>query len=253
MQNKYFNAFIKQSNKWLYKEAAKKEYLYLCERIPKEYIDLWKFGYMPTANEQLIEFIDEFGKNIEDDPRAVLQELGIVYSYYKQLKSFFHNNTLLIPMFDIYGQPVTISGRTMADKESQKKNGINKYKHLSFNKKNNLFGLNLSYKEILKSKCVIIVEGQFDCISGFNSGLKNIVALGGNKLTFEQVVLLKRFTDNFMMLLDDDEGGETGFEKAKKQSVSYNFKITKLKLPSGKDLNQHVTETKKISLNDLIV
>jgi DNA primase len=252
-QNKYFNIFINQANKWLYKDIAKKEYLYLCDRIPKDYINLWQFGYMPNSHEYLIEFIDEFGKSINEDPQSILKELGIVYDYYKRLRSFFHNNTLLIPMFDVYGQPVTISGRTMESEKFQKENGINKYKHLSYSKKNNLFGLNNSYKEIIKNKCVVIVEGQFDCISGFNCGIKNIVALSGNKLTFEQIVLLKRFSNHFMLLLDNDEGGNLGFEKAKKQAVSYNFKLSKLSVPFGKDLNQYIIDAKIVSLNDLIV
>src|SRR5690606_26630207 len=103
---------------------------------------------------------------------------------------------------------------------------ISKYKHISFNKRRHLYGLNFSYKNIIKKDYAIVVEGQFDFISGFVNNIDNIVALGGSKFSFEHVALLKRFTNNFYVLLDNDEAGKNGIESIKKNASKYGLNIS---------------------------
>jgi len=116
------------------------------------------------------------------------------------------------------------------------------------------FGLNYSYNEILNKDAAVIVEGQFDFYSAYISGIKNCVALCGSKMTFEQVALLKRFTNNFYILLDNDEAGVEGIEKLKKQSKKYGINITSLSLPAGKDIDDFAKLSNwNLSLKDLLV
>jgi DNA primase len=151
---------------------------------------------------------------------------------FAKISTFFKQHHLLIPFYDVYGNPISLSGRTLLSDKKQKELKISKYKHLPFIKRFHLFGLNLAYKEIVKKDKVIIVEGQFDAISCYIHGIKNVVALCGSKLTFEQIVLLKRFTNNFDLLLDNDEAGEGGFEKANKNSEKLNIHVNKISIPS---------------------
>ncbi len=250
-KDKYLHLFISQANEWLYRGEGSNELKYLCGRIPENQINDWHFGYLPNTNSSLVDFIDEFGRKIKENPIQILEELGIIYKYYNKIRSFFYNNTLLIPFFDTYGNPITISGRTISNKEEQKQKRISKYKHLPFIKRWHVFNLDKSYKNILKKNFVIIVEGQFDCISGFINGLDNIVALGGSKFTFENIVLLKRFTTNFLMLPDLDEAGELGWMKATKQADKYDFNLTKLKVPFGHDLHEYILQNGSVDIDDL--
>jgi len=236
----YLKKFIELSSNWLQRDCAKTERDYLYDRINKDDAAIWDFGYMPGGGEDLVSFMDEYGMGLDMDPYRVLEELGIVYRYYKKTRSFFHDNTLLIPFHDVYGRPISISGRTMSNKEQQKKNNINKYKHLPFDKKNHLYGLNKTYKAIIRKDEVVVVEGQFDCMSGFNYGIDNIVALCGSKFTFEQIMLLKRFTNNISTIFDNDEAGDKGYEKTEKQSEKYKFNLNRKILDGANDLDEYL-------------
>jgi len=250
----FSNVILKIANKWLHKPEADKELSYLLKRIPSiSYVDKFMFGYFPSSSDSIVEFMDEFSMLTKEDPLSIFKNLGFVYPYYSRYKSFFRTNTLLIPFYDIYGNVISFSGRTIVDEETQRENNISKYKHLSFKKRYHVFGLNDSFKHIINNDKVIIVEGQFDFYSSFISGMKNCVALCCSKLTFQQISLLKRFTNNFYLLLDEDEAGLSGLKKAEIQSKKYNFNLFKLKIPDSKDIDEFIKSSNwKISLDQLM-
>jgi len=250
----HLKVISKIANEWLHRPEAEKELSYLLDRVPsKEHVDRFNFGYFPPNKNSFTEFMDEFGSITKENPTDVFEELNIVYPYYSKKKSFFQNNTLLIPFYDVYGNVLSFSGRTLCGKEEQKEKKISKYKHLSFEKRYHLFGLNESYKNIIKKDSVIIVEGQFDFYSSFISGLNNCVALCGSKLTFQQVILLMRFTNNFYVLLDEDEAGESGRDRINKYAKKYDMNVTRLKVPGNKDIDDFIKESRwKISMSDLV-
>ena len=49
-----------------------------------------------------------------------------------------------------------------------------------------------------------MVEGYTDVISLHQAGLKNVVASSGTSLTVDQIKLLRRYTENIVMLYDGD-------------------------------------------------
>jgi len=69
------------------------------------------------------------------------------------------------------------------------------------------FGLNGAKEEIKQKQDAIIVEGEFDMISLFMEGVKNVVAIKGTALTENQVNLLARFTPKVTLCLDQDNAG----------------------------------------------
>lgn len=247
-KQKYLRIISEIANSWLYKLEASRELSYLKTRVPEKYINDFMFGFIPQNGSSFIDFMDEFGIITKDDPKKIFEELGLLYKYYKKTRTFFYNHSLLLPFFDVYGNVISIAGRTLS---SDKK--ISKYKHIPFEKRYHLFGLNRTYKNIVRQNKAIIVEGQMDCISSIISGLNNTVALCGSKLTFEQIALLKRYTTNFYMLLDNDEAGISGVEKAKKQANKYGFNIVKLNIHDSNDIDDYCRVNNwNISLCDLL-
>ena len=251
-KTKYLNKFIELSNLYLKKDYANNEYKYLLSRISKNKLEQFAFGYFPTDYSLMIEFIDEFGKLIKEAPIPILKDCGIIYQTekYNKIVSAFKYHSLLIPVFDIYSNPISIIGRTIVSDDIRKTQNISKYKYLPFQKRRHIYGLNLSYKNIIKKDYVVVVEGQFDFISGFINGIDNIVALGGSKFSFEQIALLKRFTNNFYVLLDNDEAGIAGLESIKKNTGKYGLLIKQLTLPDEyKDLDEYL---KNNQINDIV-
>lgn len=173
----------------------------------------FSFGWFPSNDHLhlLTKYISEdilinlnlaFKKQIEQDGINKQILFGILSE---------HN--LIMPYYDIYGNIISIVGRSLHEKEILQKNNISKYKNTKFEKSLNLFGLNVAKNYIIEKDKVIIVEGQFDCITCHKHGYKNVVALGGVNLTKFQIHLLLRFTKNIILMLDNDDPGKNASKK----------------------------------------
>lgn len=248
-------AVITTASNWLTSEEAEKEYSYLLSRISNEYLSKFSFGYFPTEYQSMIRFFDDIGKLLKTEPVPALKNANIIYitEKYNKIVPTLKNHSLLIPFYDVYNNPVSIVGRTILSEEFRKLENISKYKNLPFNKRKHLYGLNWSYRNIIKKDYVVVVEGQFDFISGFINGIDNIVALGGSKFSFEHVALLKRFTNHFYVLLDNDEAGDDGFIKINKNASKYGLRINKLALPNCKDLDDFLKNNKINDIRDFVI
>lgn len=74
-----------------------------------------------------------------------------------------------------------------------------------FDKSRNLYGLNMARSS--RKKNLIICEGYMDVISMHQAGFNNAVASLGTALTSQQASLLKRYTDEVLIIYDSDEAG----------------------------------------------
>lgn len=128
--------------------------------------------------------------------------------------SKFLTNNVIIPIFNTYGEPEAIMGRSMLDSEELKALGIPKYINSFYRKTSNLFGLNFARDEARKKKEIIIVEGNFDVITAHQYGIENIAATSKAMLHKTQYVLASRYADTIKLSFDNDEAGRTGTSKA---------------------------------------
>jgi DNA primase len=191
---------------------------YLDSRIPKNFQDKFQFGYFPN-NDYLTYLTSLVDKNI-------LKDLGLAYQKVISGGSFltghFANHNLIFPFRDMYGNIVSIVGRTLFDKEKQDELQIPKYKYsFGLNKELYLFGLNDAKEHIISKNYVIPVEGQFDYFSCICNGIHNVVALGGAACSIYQFFKLRRYTNNFVIFLDNDEAGKRASEKIRSRFGSY--------------------------------
>lgn len=74
-----------------------------------------------------------------------------------------------------------------------------------FDKSRNLYGLNFARSS--RKKNLIACEGYMDVISMHQAGFDNAVASLGTALTSAQASLMKRYTDEVLLLYDSDEAG----------------------------------------------
>jgi len=137
---------------------------------------------------------------------------GLSYLRNGKVSDFFRGR-IMFPLTDHRGNIVGFSGRSLTDGESKY---INTKETLVYHKGSLFFGLDTARDEIKKKESAIVVEGEFDALSAFKNGIKNIVAIKGTALTENQANLLSRFTKKVILCLDQDEAG---FE-ATKRSLS---------------------------------
>ena len=110
---------------------------------------------------------------------------------------------------------------------------LNSPETLIFNKRKNLFGLNLAKKT--KQDHLILVEGNIDVVALHQYGFDNAIASLGTSLTEDQAVLLSRYTENVVLIYDGDEAGQRATQRAIPILEKAGISVKVLKLRDAKD------------------
>lgn len=229
---------------------------YIDSRLSRESQELFQFGWFPDNNNLsvLLDLVDEKDLSIGQNKKLIWSStIEDAMGIRNINKSYFRDNPLVFPYRNVYGQVVALVGRSLLSNEDRDKENetrieekkITKYKNTpessKFKKGNLLYGLYENKQHILDQNCVYVVEGQFDVIKAVEKGLRNIVALGTSSMTPYQFSVISRYTNNIILLLDNDEAGERG-----RKSISSKFgkyaNIQNFYLPeSHKDIDEYLT------------
>lgn len=103
---------------------------------------------------------------------------------------------------DVNNRVIGFGGRVMGD---GKPKYLNSPETKIFDKSRNLYGLNIA--RTTRKKYLILCEGYMDVISMHQAGFTNAVASLGTALTSGHASLLKRYTQEVLLLYDSDEAG----------------------------------------------
>lgn len=175
-------------------------YLLEKRKINKGIIDTFELGFAPGNGSALSDYlIKKKGYKNKD-----LLMAGISFEREGRLLDFFRGR-IVFPLFDHRGNVTGFSARALSDNNQPKY--LNTKETAVYHKGSMFFGLNGAKEEIKQKQDAIIVEGEFDMISLFMNGIKNVVAIKGTALTENQVNLLARFTPKVTLCLDQDNAG----------------------------------------------
>jgi DNA primase catalytic core len=114
---------------------------------------------------------------------------------------------IIMPIFDLYDDLLALSARPATSDEEVLKD-VGKYWNESFHKREHLYGLNLAKHSIGRSNYVIVVEGQMDVLAMHSYGFYNTVGILGGAFTHIHGMLLKRFCQNIIVMMDGDKAGQ---------------------------------------------
>src|SRR5712691_4080958 len=170
--------------------------------VSEETARRFQLGYSP-AGRGFAEYLRAKKKSLQD-----AQEAGLM----SRDGSDFFAERLVIPIRDERGQPLAFTARTVRADEQRKY--INSRETPAYIKGRVIFGLDLARDEITKRGHAVLMEGQFDVITAHHHGVTNAVASSGTALTDDQVRLLKRFTDELLLVFDADRAGRAAAFKA---------------------------------------
>ena len=139
-------------------------------------------------------------------------------------------NRVMFPIIDVRGNVIGFGGRVLDD-------GTPKYLNTSetiiFNKRKNLFGLNLAKKS--KQGYLILVEGNIDVVTLHQYGFDCAVASLGTSLTEEHAALLSRYTEEVVLTYDGDEAGQRAAKRAIPMLEKVGIRVKVLKMRDAKD------------------
>jgi len=214
--------------------SAVKNYL-LKRGIKEETIKLFKLGYAPDKWDALINHLR--AKNID---LSLLEKAGLILSresggYYDRFR-----NRVIFPIFDIKSRAMGFGARALpAPSGAEGDNGLAKYVNSPetpiYTKGKNLYGLNFSKDAIRDSDLVVVVEGYLDLIIPYQEGLHNVVASLGTAFTGEQARLLKRYTQNVVMVYDPDDAGQAATLRTLDIFIEEGMHVKVVSLPDGLD------------------
>lgn len=149
---------------------------------------------------------------------------------------------LIFPIINSYGEVIAFGGRALKKVEYGKY--VNTRETLIFNKRKNLYNVNL-LKKLKRSqtiKEVIMVEGYMDTISLYQAGFKNVVASMGTSLTQDQARLVKRYADTVQISYDGDGAGQSANLRGLDILKSEGINVKVVPLPEGKDPDDVIKE-----------
>lgn len=112
---------------------------------------------------------------------------------------------IIFPIHSYSGKVIGFGGR--AFNPDAKSKYLNSGETLIYDKSKVLYGLDISKQAISKMNVCFIVEGYTDVIAMHQNGIQNVVSASGTALGRYQVSLIKRSTDNIILLFDGDKAG----------------------------------------------
>ncbi|WGH24795.1 MAG: DNA primase [Candidatus Shikimatogenerans bostrichidophilus] len=180
----------------------KKVYKYLIKRnLNKKTIKKFNIGYSPSN----ISIKSFFIKNKIKFNDYILNNIGIFTIINKKFYYLFKNR-IMFPIKNINGNIIGFGGRNF-DLSVKINKYINSRNNLFFNKSKILYGLYETNKYISINNSCYIVEGYMDLLSLYNANIKNVVATLGTNISQYHIDLIKKYTDNVILLYDGDNSG----------------------------------------------
>lgn len=109
---------------------------------------------------------------------------------------------------------------------------------LVFNKRKNLFALNIAKKS--KLDYLILVEGYMDAIALHQYGFDCAVASLGTSLTDEHARLISRYTKQIVLIYDGDEAGQNATKRAIPMLERAGIQVKVLQMRDAKDPDEYL-------------
>ncbi len=157
-------------------------------------------------------------------------------------------NRVMFPVFDLRGNVIAFSGRTLDPEEKRKY--LNSGDTAVFRKSRNLFAMNFAKNKA--SEFLLLCEGNLDVVALHKSGFENAVASLGTALTEEQVRIIASYTEEVVVSYDADEAGQKATAKAIELLRARGLKVRILTIPDAKDPDEYIKKFGAIRFARLI-
>ena len=159
-----------------------------------------------------------------------------------------YRNRIMFPLWDINGKTIGFSGRIYEGDDSSKY--INTMETDIFKKGSLLYNYEFARESVLKNNELIIVEGFMDVIRLYSIGIYNVVASMGTAITNEQVSLIRKLTNNVILMFDGDAAGGKATNSFIEVSKNIDFNIKIVRLEEDLDPDDYIIKKGKDKMLD---
>ena len=197
--------------------------------MTKSILTKFGIGYAPDSWTALVDWLRTKGYTDQE-----LRDSGLVTVSRKNGNLFDRfRDRLMFPIIDVRGNVIGFGGRIMNNQDKSAAKYLNSPETLIFNKRKNLFALNLAKKS--KLGYLILVEGYMDAIALHQFGFDCAVASLGTALTEDGANLLSRYTEQVVLIYDGDEAGQNATQRAIPILEKAGLQVKVLKMRDAKD------------------
>lgn len=229
--NRFATEFF-EKNMWETDEGKAIGLSYFMERgFTEEIIRKFHLGFCPEKRSAFTDAAIKAGYKLE-----YLQKLGFTNEH----NSDKYHGRVMFPITSISGMVIGFGGRILtAANEHAKDNKAPKYINSPeseiYNKSKTLYGITEAKSEISRKNECILVEGYTDVLSMHQAGIRNVVASSGTSLTNDQITLIKRFTENIVIIYDGDNAGIKAATRGIDMILEKDLNVRILLLPNDDD------------------
>ncbi len=210
--------------------------------LTKETCQHFELGLSPAAGVLLRE-AKQAGYTEQD-----LKEAGLCVQTEYGLRDYFRHR-LMFPIWNQRGDTVGFGGRILGEGEPKY---LNSPETVLFTKSHVLYGLNFAGPEIRKVGRAVLLEGYMDVIGCHQAGVTYTVAPLGTSLTDQHANLLKRYTQNVIVLFDPDEAGLKAALRGALILLEAGLFVKVASLPDGLDPDEYIHKYGKASFEQIL-
>lgn len=189
---------------------------------------VFRIGYAPLEWHALETHLKEKGVREADAHRAGLLKKGD-RGYYDLFR-----DRIMFPIRDAAGRVVGFSGRILHPTEKAPKY-VNTPETPLFHKSRLLYGYYRARQAMRKNDFAILVEGQMDLVLSHQAGFPTTVAASGTALTKDHLKLISRYTNNLLLVFDNDRAGWASMLKSSLLALPLRMNVKTIVLPEGTD------------------
>lgn len=220
-------------------------------RIAQSAIETFNIGYSPNQWDNLFKFLIKKGYQAElieqaglairrtrstGQTSAVFQPANLPAFQPDHFYDRFRGRAMF-PLRDVRGQVLGFAGRLIDEEVYPERNREAKYINSPetpvYHKAKNLFGIFENREDIRKKNEAVLVEGEFDCLSSWQAGVRNAVAVKGTALTVDQVKLIRRYARKVVVCLDADSAGQEALIRSLPILEHHGLSSRAITLPAG--------------------
>lgn len=226
------------------RERANPGYTYMKNRgISEETLNKFGIGYADEQWDSLYKHLLSLG--FKEDK---LMDLGLISKSKDRYFDKFRGR-VIFPIMNTSGKVIGFGGRIIGDGEPKY---LNSQESNVFQKKYNLYGLNLSGKDVRNEDSIVLVEGYMDVVSLYQHGIRNVSASLGTALTENQARLIKRYTKNVILSYDADQAGQNAALRGLDILYKEGCRAKVLKVNDGKDPDEFIKKNGRQAFRELM-
>lgn len=242
-----FYEINRQAARFFYKalrSGSNSGYTYMKKRgVSEETLNRFGIGYADSQWDSLYNYMISLGFDADK-----LVEIGLISKSNNKYFDKFRDR-VIFPILNTSGKVIGFGGRIIGEGEPKY---LNSQESAVFQKKNNLYGLNLTGKDVRNEDEIILVEGYMDVVSLYQHGIRNVSASLGTALTENQARLIRRYTKNVVLSYDADNAGQQAALRGIDILYSEGLRARVLKVNDGKDPDEFIKNNGRLAFKKLI-